>query len=282
MGKYSKSQEAEMKRQYQEARRREEEEKQRKQNRLMWHIILCIVAVVITVAVIAVTASLWKNTDNEQDSETETETEPASGSTVSMDDLDLSAISLDQCSESNEVTEYVCLNISYTDKNGLPRTGDVVIRLFEEIAPITVSNFQDLVGRGFYNGLTFHRVSPGFMIQGGDPEGDGSGDSGKNIKGEFLANGFQNNLSHVRGVVSMARGTPNNSASCQFFIVHEDSQASLDGKYASFGFVVYGMDTVDAITQIDLDYKADGIDLVATSPRYPVIINDASFVTVTE
>lgn len=130
--------------------------------------------------------------------------------------------------------------------------GDITIRLFAEKAPKTVENFVTHAKNGYYNGLTFHRVIKDFMIQGGDPKGDGTGDAGKDIKGEFTANGFENNLKHVSGVVSMARGDQFDSASCQFFIVHKAS-AHLNGKYASFGYVVSGMDTVDAIAKLPVD-----------------------------
>lgn len=124
--------------------------------------------------------------------------------------------------------------------------GVITVALYPHVAPITVENFLNLVGEGFYDGLTFHRIMKGFMIQGGDPNGNGSGGSGQNIKGEFLANGVKNDLSHRRGVISMARSTPMDSASSQFFIMHEDN-SSLDGNYAAFGEVVNGMDVVDAI-----------------------------------
>ncbi len=124
--------------------------------------------------------------------------------------------------------------------------GDIVVELDESIAPQTVDNFVKLANEGFYDGLTFHRVIKGFMIQGGDPKGNGTGGSGTNIKGEFASNGVENNLSHERGVISMARSSDPNSASSQFFIVHEDSPF-LDGEYAGFGHVVSGMDIVDQI-----------------------------------
>ena len=124
--------------------------------------------------------------------------------------------------------------------------GTISIALAGKAAPETVENFTSLVKDGFYDGLTFHRIISGFMIQGGDPLGNGTGGSDKNIKGEFASNGFENNLSHVRGAISMARSGDPNSASSQFFIVHEDS-AYLDGEYACFGFVKDGMDVVDAI-----------------------------------
>ncbi|MBE6936974.1 MAG: peptidylprolyl isomerase [Ruminococcaceae bacterium] len=127
--------------------------------------------------------------------------------------------------------------------------GIIRMQLDADAAPITVTNFVNLVEDGFYDGLTIHRVYSGFVIQGGDPRGDGTGGSGKTIKGEFYANGVSNNLPHTRGAVSMARlGNNYNSATSQFFIVHQDSaQASLDGLYACFGYVTEGMDVVDAI-----------------------------------
>ena len=127
--------------------------------------------------------------------------------------------------------------------------GIIKIELYPDVAPITVGNFKKLVKEGFYDGLTFHRVINGFMIQGGDPEGTGMGGSGKNIKGEFSVNGVPNNISHVRGVISMARSRSYNSASSQFFIVHQDA-TYLDGQYAAFGRVVEGMDVVDAIASV--------------------------------
>ena len=115
-----------------------------------------------------------------------------------------------------------------------------------DVAPITVENFANLVNEGFYNGLTFHRIISGFMIQGGDPLGNGTGGSSKTIKGEFASNGVKNSISHVRGTISMARSSMPNSASSQFFIVHQDS-TFLDGKYAAFGTVTSGMEVVDKI-----------------------------------
>lgn len=124
--------------------------------------------------------------------------------------------------------------------------GTIQAELYGNTAPATVENFVALANSGFYNGLTFHRIYPGFMIQGGDPNGNGTGSSSNTIPGEFSQNGFENNLLHLRGTISMARATNPNSASCQFFIVHEDSP-HLDGAYAAFGKVTQGMDVVDAI-----------------------------------
>ena len=124
--------------------------------------------------------------------------------------------------------------------------GTIKVELDADQAPITVQNFIDLANSGFYDGLTFHRIIEGFMIQGGDPNGDGTGGSGHTIRGEFTQNGVNNTLSHTRGAISMARSSAMNSASSQFFIVHEDSTYS-DGSYAVFGYVTEGMDVVDAI-----------------------------------
>ena len=124
--------------------------------------------------------------------------------------------------------------------------GTIVLELDADVAPITVENFANLVNAGFYNGLTFHRIISGFMIQGGDPLGNGTGGSSKTIKGEFASNGVKNSISHVRGTISMARSSMPNSASSQFFIVHQDS-TFLDGQYAAFGTVTSGMEVVDKI-----------------------------------
>ena len=126
--------------------------------------------------------------------------------------------------------------------------GTIMVDLYPEIAPITVENFVKLAEDGFYDGLTFHRIIKGFMIQGGDPKGDGTGGAEETIKGEFSKNGVENPLSHKRGVISMARSQVPDSASSQFFIVHEDS-TYLDGEYAAFGYVTEGMDVVDKICE---------------------------------
>lgn len=133
--------------------------------------------------------------------------------------------------------------VEITMENG----GVIKLELYPDIAPITVANFTKLADEGFYDGLIFHRVIEGFMIQGGDPTGTGYGDpSQKTIKGEFAQNGVKNTISHVRGVISMARSQKYDSASSQFFIVHKDS-TYLDGQYAAFGRVTEGMEVVDAI-----------------------------------
>ncbi|MCI5954002.1 MAG: peptidylprolyl isomerase [Lachnospiraceae bacterium] len=126
--------------------------------------------------------------------------------------------------------------------------GTISVELDADAAPISVTNFVKLAEEGFYDGLTFHRIIDGFMIQGGDPLGTGMGSSDETIKGEFSANGVENNLSHTRGAISMARAQNYDSASSQFFIVHEDS-TFLDGQYACFGYVTEGIEVVDAICE---------------------------------
>lgn len=133
--------------------------------------------------------------------------------------------------------------------------GDVIkAELYPETAPNTVNNFISLINKGYYNGLIFHRVIPGFMIQGGDPKGTGTGGPGYSIKGEFDANGVMNPVKHTRGVLSMARTMAPNSAGSQFFIMHEDAP-HLDGQYAAFGKVIEGIEAVDNICAVRTDYN---------------------------
>lgn len=146
--------------------------------------------------------------------------------------------------------------------------GTISVALNADVAPITVSNFAGLVEQGFYNGLTFHRVVRDFMIQGGDPNGDGTGGSDTTIKGEFSANGVKNDIAHVRGTISMARSSDYNSASSQFFIVQKTA-ASLNGQYAAFGNVTDGMDVVDAIVDATAD-KGDSNGILPKEDQ-PVI-----------
>lgn len=143
--------------------------------------------------------------------------------------------------ESKQPTDFVKIEMTSGDS--------IVIKLDATTAPITVQNFKSLVADGFYDGLIFHRVISGFMIQGGDPEGTGYGGSKNTIKGEFIMNGVHNTLSHKRGVISMARSQNPNSASSQFFICHADAKF-LDGQYAAFGEVVEGIETVDKIASV--------------------------------
>ena len=145
--------------------------------------------------------------------------------------------------------------------------GTIEVALNANVAPITVSNFCHLAEQGFYDGLTFHRVVPGFMIQGGDPEGNGTGGSGETIKGEFSANGVENSIPHVRGTISMARSSDYDSASSQFFIMQETT-SSLDGQYAAFGNVESGMEVVDRICkEVPVADEASGLVAAEDQPR---------------
>jgi len=175
---------------------------------------------------------------------------------------------LDRFAVSNAATDYVLLDVE--------NYGKILIQLYPDKAPITVENFKTLVGSGFYNGLTFHRVIKGFMIQGGDPKGNGTGGSGTTITGEFSANGIENDISHVRGVLSMARSDDMNSASSQFFICQgaTETLAELDGNYAAFGYVLDGMDVVDAIASVSTN--------IYNKPLTAVRITSAKFVIVPE
>ena len=143
----------------------------------------------------------------------------------------------------------------------------IEIELYPEIAPKTCENFEKLVADGFYDGLTFHRVISGFMIQGGCPNGTGTGGPGYNIPGEFSSNGFKNDLKHTLGVISMARSMNPDSAGSQFFIMHADAP-HLDGQYAAFGKVISGMDAVDEIAETDTDYMDRPLEDIIIKEAY--------------
>ena len=252
MGKNSKQQDAQQARERRLQLEQEEREKQKRQNQLIWRTMIAILAAVLLIVGVGVAIGACNKEKPVIDA-----TDPNYSSTT-------------------ETTEYVRLTVTYTDSKEVFRQGEIVVRLYSEIAPITVANFQSLVADGFYDGLTFHRVVSGFMIQGGDPKGDGTGGSTP-IKGEFNENGVTNTLSHKRGVISMARrGDDMDSASSQFFIVHEDgNQSSLDGKYAGFGEVVSGMETVDGIAGTKVVYNSSG---EKSKPVNPITIVKAEFV----
>ncbi len=169
-------------------------------------------------------------------------------------------LSITFCALSNKDTRYVKMTVK--------DHGEIILKLDAKTAPITVNNFMNLVNDGFYDGLTFHRIMENFMIQGGDPEGTGGGGSKKTIKGEFSANGVTNNISHKRGVISMARSNAYDSASSQFFICNADSP-HLDGNYAAFGYVISGMDVVDSITTEGVKYTYNGV--IYDKSKQPVI-----------
>ncbi len=197
-----------------------------------------------------------------------------------LPDGDKEPVAVDMTQITSEINSHKVTDFTETDKKteyvkiSVKDHGDIIIRLRPDIAPETVENFQTLVDNHFYDGLTFHRVMKGFMIQGGDPKGNGTGSSDTKIKGEFTQNGFTNNLKHVRGVISMARGDDMNSASCQFFIC--DATAShLDNNYASFGYVMAGMDTVDSIAAVEVQATSKG---EMSDPIKDVIIEKIVFV----
>lgn len=194
---------------------------------------------------------------------------------VKAEDIDLSNVeSLDAFETTDKITNYVILDmkIDGSVKVGAETVenyqGKILIRLFPEVAPGTVANFQNLVAGAFYNGLTIHRIVPDNVIQGGDPNGDGTGGSEDDIFGEFTYNGFTNNLAHKRGVVSMARaGNDPDSASSQFFICHKDL-AHLDGNYATFGYAAYGFDVVDTIVRLERDADDKPLQKVTIEKAY--------------
>ena len=246
-------------------------------------LMVCLVAVAVILVAIILAVVLGGSdattTDGTGTSGTPTTTAPTTNApSATAPNADMTAIKAEidsmevaDFTETDKTSEYVKVTI----KN----FGDVVIRLRADIAPITVANFQKLVGEGFYDGLTFHRIIKGFMIQGGDPKGDGTGGSGTTIKGEFELNGVQNDLSHVAGVISMARrSSPLDSATSQFFICNDDSAAnSLDGKYAGFGYVVAGLDVVLTVSEVEVKANASGDE--NSVPVEPVVIEKICFVT---
>lgn len=247
MGKNSKAQDLEMRRQFQEKRRQEEEAKRREQNLLMWQIIAGTLALILLAVGIPMGIRAIRNNKQIRFGE------------------------IEGYQTSSGITKYVRLDVTYTNSEGKLVGGSIVVQLDSTAAPRTVENFQNLVSEKFYDGLTFHRIIKNFMIQGGDPSGDGTGGSPNKIVGEFSSNGIENNLKHTRGVISMARSTAYNSASSQFFIVHQTSP-HLDGDYASFGIVTYGMETVDAIANVAV---------TGSTPVNPVTIQAAYFVSPT-
>lgn len=188
------------------------------------------------------------DTDTELEDILDEATTDAIGDVESTDEDEVSEDSEADVSAENETTVLDTSLIYYADIE-IQDYGTITVELDQESAPITTANFVSLAESGFYDGLTFHRIIEGFMMQGGDPNGDGTGGSDETIVGEFTDNGYDNDLSHTRGAISMARSSDYDSASSQFFIVHEDSSASLDGQYAVFGYVIEGMDVVDAVCE---------------------------------
>ncbi|MBR3894233.1 MAG: peptidylprolyl isomerase [Clostridia bacterium] len=254
MEKNPKANKAKRRHQAHEEKLRRDAEKRKRENRLIWIFTAILGAILLIIAVSVFLSS------SDKDTASKPAPDPLEGFTVS-----------------ETATNYVRMLVTYTDKTGKPQSGNIVVELRPDKAPITVRNFKKLVSEGFYDGLTFHRIDSGFMIQGGDPNGDGSGGSPDKIKGEFSSNGVVNDLSHTRGVISMARTSPD-SASSQFFIMHQDTP-SLDGKYAAFGKVIFGMDTVDGIAGTQTIRAPGSQDKDPTKPVHPVTIQRMVFVT---
>ena len=239
-----------------------------------------LLAIILAIVLGGTDSVIGGNTDTTQGSTQTTAPTTNSGATEPADpnlNADMNAIKAEidsmevaDFTETDKPSDYVRITIQHY--------GDVVVRLRADIAPITVANFQKLVGKGFYNGLTFHRVMKGFMIQGGDPKGDGTGGSDNTIKGEFQLNGVRNDLSHVAGVISMARrSSPMDSATSQFFICNADASRSLDGSYAAFGYVVAGLDVVLTVSEVEVKANASGNEV--SVPVNPVVIEKICFVT---
>lgn len=242
-------------------------------------------AVIVVVAVILIAVLAGSNNDtavNEDDiAETLTSTETdaelndvldkattdAVGNVESTDADETDEDSETDGSIENKIATLDASLIYYADIE-IQDYGTITVQLDQASAPITAANFVSLAESGFYDGLTFHRIIEGFMMQGGDPEGNGTGGSDENIVGEFTANGYDNTLSHTRGAISMARSSDYDSASSQFFIVHEDSSSSLDGQYAVFGYVTQGMDIVDAVCEAAEPTDNNG---TITTEEQPVI-----------
>lgn len=232
---------------------------EKKKNIVTIAVLVAFVALIVGICVIAINCG--KSDSDKADDNTTNSPETLEPSTSGLE-------------VSETPTDYVQLTVQYVNSEGQVATGDIVVHLRADAAPITVQNFKDLVASGFYNGLTFHRIVSGFMIQGGDPKGNGTGGSSATIKGEFTENGYANNLSHTRGVLSMARSSAPNSASSQFFIVHA-AATYLDGKYAAFGKLVAGYTVLDNIADVKTTY---GSSSEQSTPTQTVRIKSASFV----
>lgn len=235
-----------------------------KSKRKVYYIATAAIIVVAIILIAVLAGGSNNNTTVDEDdttgtvtsTETDTERDNVVDETTTDAVLDIESTeedAADEDSESDDIVENTAITLDtsliyYADIE-IQDYGTITVQLDQASAPITTANFVSLAESGFYNGLTFHRIMEGFMMQGGDPEGNGTGGSDKTIVGEFTDNGHDNALSHTRGAISMARSSEYDSASSQFFIVHEDSSASLDGQYAVFGYVTEGMDVVDFVCE---------------------------------
>ena len=224
----------------------------KKSNPLVWGIGAIVVVAIVIIAAVVLTQKAPSTTSGAQNSANPTVTTSAETYTPPALEED----------------------VTYTARIDVKDYGTITVELDQSAAPITCANFVELANSGFYNGLTFHRIMDGFMIQGGDPEGNGTGGSEHEIVGEFSSNGWDNPLSHKRGTISMARSNDPNSASSQFFIVHEDS-TFLDPDYAAFGTVTEGMDVVDAICKDAQPTDGNGTIPASEQP----VINSVTILT---
>ena len=222
----------------------EEAEKKKYQKRIF----ITITAIICIVVLILVLSRLNDDTNTDSAGTTET-TVSDSGEEEDETVTDETEIEDETIVDDSAVSENFDASLTYYADIEIEDYGTITVLLDQDAAPVTVENFVTLAESGFYDGLTFHRIIEGFMMQGGDPNGDGTGGSDETIVGEFTDNGHDNNLSHTRGAISMARSSEYDSASSQFFIVHEDSSSSLDGQYAVFGYVTEGMEIVDEVCE---------------------------------
>lgn len=224
-------------------------------------ILIAIIVGIIILASIFIINKLNDNTEKNENKINSTATSKKKEENVQINKKEESIEKNNNKEEGNKMYNTGKHNVNIKIKN----YGTIELELDADVAPITVANFAKLVNEGFYNGLTFHRIIDGFMIQGGDPLGNGTGGSDENIKGEFAVNGVKNSISHVRGTISMARASDYNSASSQFFIVHEDSEF-LDGQYAGFGKVTKGIEIVDKICEDTQVQDGNGTVLYKNQP----------------
>ncbi|MDR0888614.1 MAG: peptidylprolyl isomerase [Coriobacteriales bacterium] len=236
-----------------------QQEAKKQRNKRIAIIIVVIIVVIVAAVIIGVAMAGMGN--NVASSSTSAASQSASSSSASANASSASQAASSSSASDNQASQIATINVQ--------NFGTITVQLDSKDAPITVANFVKLANQGFYNGLTFHRIVKGFMIQGGDPKGDGTGGSGQTIKGEFSSNGVNNTLSHVRGTISMARSSDPDSASSQFFICDADDSSSLDGKYAAFGTVTSGMDVVDAIASTPVTTSSSG---EKSKPVTPVVI----------
>ncbi len=218
--------------------------------------IIAIIAVVAIVLVVGVAVFFVVKNNKSNQASNETETSEIANKEENTTTEESNTTEENNTSEEKEGEQSV--EGKYNAEIVVKDYGTIKVELDETAAPITVANFVKLAKEGFYNGLTFHRIISGFMIQGGDPNGDGTGGSNEEIKGEFKNNGVENPISHTRGVISMARSNDPDSASSQFFIMHKDAAKDLDGKYAAFGHVTSGMEVVDQICEKVVPMDMDG------------------------